>query len=124
MRTNENTVAAITDAKEVVLSCVDAINAEDFKTARRYVSEDMTFNGVLGSRNGADEYFKDMEKMKLKYNIRKTIREGNDVCLFYDVNLSGAKVFCGAWYHLEEGKIKSLKVVFDPRPVLEESEKK
>lgn len=124
MRTRDNGVATITDAKEVVLSCVDAINAEDFKIARKYVSDDMTFKGVLGSRNGAEEYFEDMEKMKLKYNLRKTIAEGNDVCLFYDVNLSGAKVFCCGWYHVEDGKIKSLRVVFDPRPVLEASQNK
>ena len=32
--------------------------------------------------------------------------------------LSGVKLFASGWYHVEDGKIRSLKVVFDPRPVL------
>jgi len=41
----------------------------------------MTFKGVLGSRDGADAYMKDMEEMKLKYDIKKTIAQEHDVCL-------------------------------------------
>ncbi len=44
----------VQDAKEVVMLCVNAINREDFQTARQYVVEDMSFVGVLGSRQGAD----------------------------------------------------------------------
>ncbi len=32
--------------------------------------------------------------------------------------LSGTAVLTAGWYHVEVGKISSLKVVFDPRPVL------
>lgn len=42
------------DPKEVVMSCVGAINKEDFKKARQYVAEDLSFVGVLGSRQGAE----------------------------------------------------------------------
>jgi hypothetical protein len=34
--------------EQIVMSCVDAINKGDFKTARRYVSDDLSFLGVLG----------------------------------------------------------------------------
>ena len=37
------------DAADIVLACVNAINQEDFKTARKYVADDMTFQGVMGS---------------------------------------------------------------------------
>jgi hypothetical protein len=30
---------------------------------------------------------------------------------------------CG-WYHVEQGKISSLRVVFDPRPLVESSVKR
>jgi len=78
---------------------------------------------VLGSRNGAADYFNDMEKMKLKYDIKKVFAEGNDVCLLYDTVLSGVTIFGCGWYHVEGDKINSLKVVFDPRPVLEMANK-
>jgi hypothetical protein len=40
------------------------------------------------------------------------------VCLFYDLTISGTTVFGAVSYEVEAGKIRSLKVVFDPRPLL------
>jgi len=117
MSNNLSTQTA-TDAKEIVLSCIRALNGEDFKTARKYVHDDFSFVGVLGSRDGAEAYFNDMEKMKLKYDIKKAFVDENDVCLLYDLSISGIKIFGCGWYHLEGDMIRSLKVVFDPRPVL------
>jgi len=124
MALDKNTVLAKTNAKEIVLACVKALNAEDFTAARKHVSDDFTFEGVLGSRNGAEDYFKDMSKMKLKYDVKKSFVDGDDVCLFYDLAMSGLTIFGCGWYRVGGDKIKSLKVVFDPRPVLEQSGKK
>lgn len=107
------------NAKEVVLSCVEAINQEDFVTARQYVSDNLQFTGVLGSRHGSDAYFKDMERMRLKYDVKKVFVDANDVCLFYDLAISSTKIFVCAWYGVAGGKIQFLNVVFDPRPILE-----
>jgi hypothetical protein len=106
-------------AREVVLACVEAINEENFKLARHYVSNDLSFVGVLGSRQGGDAYFSDMERMRLKYDVKKVFADGQDVCLFYDLAISGTTIFVCAWYQVEDGKISSLKVIFDPRPFLE-----
>jgi hypothetical protein len=106
-------------AREVVLACVEAINQEKFALARQYVSDDLSFVGVLGSRQGADAYFNDMERMRLKYDVKKVFADGQDVCLFYDLAMSGTTLFVCAWYQVEDGKIRSLKVIFDPRPLLE-----
>ncbi|MBA4140531.1 MAG: hypothetical protein H0X70_08510 [Segetibacter sp.] len=73
MATKKHSVTAETNAKEIVTSFVESLNNEDFKTAKTYVSDNMTFVGVLGSRNGAEAYFKDMKKMKLKYEIKKVL---------------------------------------------------
>ena len=111
-------------AREIVLSCIEALNKNDYNTARKYVGEDFKFDGVLGSRDGAEAYFKDMEKMKLKYDIQKVFANGDDVCLLYNLDLSGVNTFCCGWYQVKDGKINYLKVVFDPRAVLKASEKK
>ena len=108
------------DAKEVVLECINAINAEDFARARQFASPNMSFEGVLGTRDGADAYFNDMEKMRLKYDVKKVFVDGGDVCLFYDLTIAGKNVFCVGWYRVEAGKIQHLRVVFDPRPLLEQ----
>jgi ketosteroid isomerase-like protein len=48
------------NAKEVVMSFVKALNNEDFKTAKSYVSDNMSFLGPLASLDNAEAYFKDM----------------------------------------------------------------
>lgn len=118
--TDELSTQSVT-AKDVVLSFINALNMEDFAAARTCVHDDLVFEGVLGTRKGADAYFKDMEKMRLKYKIKKAFQEDNDVCLLYDINMSGTEVFTCGWYKLEDKKIKSLKVVFDPRPLLQQT---
>jgi hypothetical protein len=110
--------------KELVLSFIKLINEEQFDEARNLAHDDMTFKGVLGSRDGADAYFKDMKNMKLKYEIIKAFEDGNDVCVLYDLDMSGLKIFGCGWYQVKQGKVTALKVVFDPRPVLEQANKK
>jgi hypothetical protein len=117
----ENDTKTLTNtAKEVVLAFVDALNKEDFTLAGTLLASDMTFNGVLGTRDGADVYMSDMEKMKFKYDIKKTIAEQNDVCLFCDIAMGAVSIDSCLWYQVKEGKISSLKAIFDPRPVLDQ----
>ena len=103
---------------ELVLAYLQALNDENFDLARRYVGDEMQFTGALASRQGADAVFADLERMRLEYDIKKVFVDANDVCVFYDVTLSGVTVFSCGWYKVEDGRICSLKVVFDPRTVL------
>jgi len=106
------------NSKAVVLDFINALNAEDFDLARQQLHDEMTFKGVMSERNGADAYMDDMKKMKLKYEVKKVFTDNEDVCLFYDIQVKGKKLFGSGWYGLENEKIKSFKVIFDPRPVL------
>jgi hypothetical protein len=107
------------DAREMVLAYLNALNDENFALAKQYISTDFSFEGVLGTRKGSDSYIADMEKMRLKYAVKKVFADGNDVCVWYDVTMSETEILTAGWYHVEAGRISSLKVVFDPRPVLE-----
>lgn len=106
-------------SKQFVLGFIDAMNQYDYEKARKYVADDLSFIGVLGTRNGADAYFNDMQKMKFQYKVIKAFADGDDVCLVYDINMGSQTIFCCGWYQLKDGKIKSFRVVFDPRPLLE-----
>ncbi len=115
---------ATLSAKQIVLPFLQALNDEDFDTARNFVSDNLTFRGVLGSRDGADAYFTDMKQMKFKYELIKVFAESNDVCILYNVKMSGEmKVFTCGWYTVENGRIAGIRVLFDPRPVLEQTKK-
>lgn len=106
------------NAKETVLAFIGALNEEDFNGAKQYVHEDLSFIGVLGSRDGAAAYFSDMEKMKIKYRIGKVFAAGADVCILCDFILGEVTVFGCGWYQVKDDKISTIRVVFDPRPVL------
>lgn len=108
-------------AKEVVLAFLEAMNRSDYKEARSYVEEGLKFEGVLGSREGAEVYFKDMQRMRFRYDLQKVWADKEDVGLFYEINMSGTFVPTFGWYNVKEGKIVSIRVLFDPRPVLEQS---
>ncbi len=111
---------AIAESAKTVKSFLKALNNEDFKAARNYLTDDVKFVGVMGTRDGGDIYIADMEKMKFKYDIRKVFEDDNDVSVFYDIDMGGKVIFCSGWYQLSHGKIKSMRVIFDPRPLLEE----
>jgi hypothetical protein len=60
-----------------------------------------------------------MERMRPKYTVKKAFAEGGDVCVLYDLAISGATIFGCGWYRVENGRIRSLTVLFDPSPLLE-----
>jgi limonene-1,2-epoxide hydrolase len=118
------TMTTTTSAMNTVMSFIRHLNEENFDAARKCVDDDFKFDGVMGSRDGADVYFEDMKKMKFKYHVLKTFVDGDDVCLMYDINMSGITIFSCGWYKVEHNKITSFKVVFDPRPLLHQTAKK
>jgi len=103
--------------KEIVLEFLEALNRKDFKSARNYVSDKVSYMAPLNSFNGAEPYFKYVEHLNLpKLDIKKVFTEGsNDVCVFWEV----ATIFVSAWYQVHNGKISSMRLVFDPRPFLQ-----
>ena len=103
---------------ETVLFFLDALNSEDYSKARSYLADDMKFIGVLGTREGADVYINDMQKMKFKYRVLKAFINESDVAVFYDIDMDGTSIFAAGWYKLEKQKIKQFRVLFDPRSVM------
>ncbi|MEO6731977.1 MAG: hypothetical protein ABIN01_12230 [Ferruginibacter sp.] len=125
MATKKISKSTAGSAKDTVLTFIYALNKEDFDTARDCLNDDMIFDGVLGHREGADTYINDMKKMKFKYKLKKSFEDKNDVCLLYDIDMGGKNtIFTCGWYQIKYKKIKSIKVVFDPRPLVEKPGKK
>ncbi len=106
------------------MSYVKALNDQDFRAARSYVSDNLIFSAPLASFNSAEEYFKDMQRLRIRFDIKKVFVDGDDVCLLYDFSSGSINLFGCGWYHVDNGKIDSLKVVYDPRPIVESFSKK
>ena len=106
------------DSTAIVLGFIEALNNENFDKSRTYVNDDLNFIGIMGTRHGASAYFDDMKMMKFKYDVQKVFVDGEDVCLWYNIDMGKATILSCGWYELKDGKISSFKVIFDPRPVL------
>jgi limonene-1,2-epoxide hydrolase len=120
MTLTAETHTSATGVEDVVLTFIDALNQEDFEAARDFAGDNMKFVGVLGERNGADAYFADMKNMRFKYKIKKTFADGDDVCLLCDIDMGNdTSIFACGWYHVSDGRIDRIQVIFDPRPVLD-----
>ena len=78
------------NTRELVLSYIEALNDKNFKLARRYVSDDMKFEGPLAATQAGDAIFVDLERMRLKYDVKKVFVEGNDGCCTVDLRFTFA----------------------------------
>ncbi|MGU3374829.1 nuclear transport factor 2 family protein [Chryseobacterium sp. M5A1_1a] len=97
---------------------IQYLNEENFDKAESCLHPDFKFTGVLGTRDGAPLYISEMKQMKLKYQIIKAFTSGEDICFWYQIDMGNKTVPASGWYQIIDGKIHSLKVLFDPRPLL------
>jgi SnoaL-like protein len=110
-----------TNAKDVVMGYQRALGSSDWAAARRHLRDDMTFKGPLAAYDTPEPYLEDLKKLHhivKGVDMKKVFVDGNDVCLIYDMitNTPAGTAFISEWYHVEAGKIASLRVVFDARP--------
>lgn len=97
---------------------IQYLNEENFEKAESCLDPDFKFIGVLGTREGASVYIKDMRQMKFKYQIIKTFTAGEDVSFWYIIDMGNKAIEASGWYQIIDGKIHSLKVLFDPQSLL------
>ncbi|MDA4111886.1 MAG: nuclear transport factor 2 family protein, partial [Thaumarchaeota archaeon] len=98
-----------------------ALGQQDYKTARSFMSDDFSFKGPLATHDKPEGLLKDLEQL---HNIvkgvemKKVFVDGDDVCLLYDLITSSPPMtsFTCELYHVEDGKIRSIRTVFDARP--------
>jgi limonene-1,2-epoxide hydrolase len=108
------------NAKEVVDSFLKALNSRDLKAARGYIDDNVSFRAPDGAPvRGAEAYLNGWKPLGLSYEVKKIFVDGDDVCVLYDIKFSNPPVtlFACGWYQLDKGKISSIRVIFDPRPL-------
>jgi ketosteroid isomerase-like protein len=122
MQKNESSAKS---AKEIVMEFIQAVERKDWKAVRSYISDNLSDVSPLNSFDGAEAYLKYAEYAAEHRNIppldiKKEFADGNDVCLLYEMTYGKPPVttiFC-RWFHLnDDGKISSIRWVFDPRPL-------
>ena len=122
-------------AKEIVMEFLQAITGEhrDFKTARSYVKDNVSYVSPLNSFDRAEPYLKYFEHVVLPpLDIKKVFVDSNDVCILHELTLkphpmiqkivppTGTSFVCTRFHVDDDGKISSIRVVFDPRPFVQQ----
>jgi limonene-1,2-epoxide hydrolase len=106
---------------DTVNGFMGALGRGDFAGARKLLADDLVFQGPFDTFSTAEPY---LEALKKLYPIVKGVKvqklfvDGDDACLLYDMETStpvGSALIC-EWYRVQDGKIKTMRAVFDARP--------
>jgi ketosteroid isomerase-like protein len=112
---------AESDTATVATACLDAWSTGDFATARSLLREDVTLEGPLGSADGIEASIgrlAELAQQVIRADRRKVLVDGDDVCIMYDlVTASAGTVPRSDWYHVQAGKIDSVRAYVDPRRI-------
>jgi hypothetical protein len=112
----------MTDTAAVAASYFRSWKNHDFAEFRSILADDVTFDGPLGHAGNADECvagIQGMSQIVTDIVIRKMFVDGDDVTTWFDLHTKVADepALVANWAHLTNGKISTIKVVFDPRPM-------
>jgi hypothetical protein len=113
-------------AKEIVMEFIEATERRDFQAARVYLKDNVSYVSPLNSFDSAEPYLKYNLHLYetgqlVKFDIKKEFADSNDFCILHKWN---SQLVC-VWYHVDDdGKISSVKVIFDPRAFLAGAKKK
>jgi hypothetical protein len=121
MQKNESSVKI---AKDIVTEYLQAVERRDYQSARSLLNENLSYVTPLNSFDRAEPYLKYLEHVNLpKLNIIKEFADSNGVCIIHEFKIGTPPVISPVctWFQVDEdGKISSIKNIFDPRPFVQQ----
>lgn len=121
MQKNESSAKSATD---VVTEWQQGVERRDYQSVRGLLSDNISYVSPLNSFDGAEPYLKYLEHVNLpKLNIKKEFTDSSDVCILHEYKVGTPPVtsLVCVWFHVDDhGKISSIRVVFDPRPYVQQ----
>jgi hypothetical protein len=111
-------------AKDIVVDYLQAAERRDFQSARGYLSDNLSYVTPFNSFDRAEPYLKYLEHLNLpKLDIKKEFSDSNDLCILHEYRVGTPPVtsLVCSWFHVDDdGKISSIRNVFDPRPYVQQ----
>ena len=108
------------DGAQVAEGFFDAWTSKDFERARELLHDDVAFEGPIETFSDADSYVASLRQLSgiiTGVQKQKVFVDGDDVCVIYDLKTAPVpRSRTCEWYHVRDGKIASVSVVFDARP--------
>jgi hypothetical protein len=108
-------------ASEIVSNYQQALGKGDFAAARKLLHDNLSFHGPIETFSSPEPYLESPKKLHhiiQRIDVKKTLADGNDVCVLYDMvtNTPAGTAFICEWYQVKGEKIADIRVVFDARP--------
>src|ERR1700728_29420 len=107
------------DLGDTASRCLMAWTSGHPEDTRPLLSEDVVFEGPLGTTQGADAYVLGVRQMGDSVrgvDVQRLIVDGDDVCIVYALQSSAGTLPTVGWYHFSDDKIDAVRAYFDPRP--------
>ena len=111
----------MTQSSDIVHAFLHALGARDFKTAETLLAKEFTFQGPFDTFRDPKSYLGALQKIYpivKAVKVQKLFEDGEEACLLYDMetNTPIGTAFICEWFKVQDGKIASIRAVFDARP--------
>lgn len=106
------------EPKRHALAYIDACGRKDWDAVRETLDERVQFVGPGNMVTGAAPYLAVLQRISpvwVRSDVKKVLSDGPEVCVLYDfiTDTPAGAVPIVEWLNVEQGKIKSVMLLFD-----------
>lgn len=106
------------EAKTVALAYIDACGRKDWEAVAAALDEHVQFSGPGNAVTGAVPYLAVLQRIApvwVRSDVKSVLSDGPEIAVLYDfvTDTSAGAVPIVEWLGVEQGKIKSVKLLFD-----------
>ena len=112
----------MSESGKILKQFYDAAINRDLALARKYLADDLEFEGLFETYRSADQYmaaFTGLLSITVRLDVKKIIGEGNDAAIFFELETkapAAATVLVAEWHQVKNGSIYHVRSAFDGRP--------
>ncbi|GAA4933379.1 SnoaL-like protein [Actinomycetospora succinea] len=108
---------------ETMTAYFEGWQRHDAESLRDVLADDVVFDGPMGHVEGVDDNVKSLHgllSIVTDVTIRQVFADGPDVCTIYDLHTTetDAPMLTVNWAHVVEGRARTIRAIFDPRPLV------
>jgi ketosteroid isomerase-like protein len=100
----------------------DGWRRRDAESLRDVLADDVVFDGPMGHVEGVEDNVASLHGLLgivTEVTIHHVFVDGPDVLTVYDLHTTeAAPILTANWSHVVDGRITSIRAVFDPRPLV------
>ncbi len=107
---------------DVIRSFYAAVIGRDFPEARKYLADDLVFEGLFETYPNAEAYLKALTglmQITTRLDLKVVIAEGANVAVFFELETRApaeAVTQVAEWHQVKNGRIHHVASAFDGRP--------